>query len=118
MPKLIIEKLSKSFDKNVLFENLTISLNAGDYVIVHGDNGAGKTTLLKIIAGLIKQDQGTLTFRVLKKNWLSNCKFRQFYSRLTAHDNLILSWFERFLIKIARSLFLITFAMLNWIMVS
>lgn len=91
MPKLIIEKLSKSFDKNVLFENLTISLNAGDYVMVHGDNGAGKTTLLKIIAGLIKQDQGTLTFLQCsrKKIGYQTANLDSFYSRLSAHDNLI-----------------------------
>lgn len=39
-------------------ESLTIS--AGDRLLIHGGNGAGKSTLLRIMAGVLQPDQGTV----------------------------------------------------------
>ena len=44
------EKLTKSFDDRVLFENLDFHVPAGAVVGIVGPNGAGKTTLFKMIA--------------------------------------------------------------------
>ena len=48
---LTVHHLSKSFDSQPLFENVTFSLSAGQRVGLIGPNGCGKTTLLRIIAG-------------------------------------------------------------------
>ncbi|MBF0545662.1 MAG: energy-dependent translational throttle protein EttA [Candidatus Riflebacteria bacterium] len=65
------DKVSKAFEKNKLFENLSFNLPKGAIVGIIGPNGTGKTTLFKIIAGKEKVDSGTLSLGpVVKMAWV------------------------------------------------
>ncbi len=55
-----IEGLSKGFDNNMLFENVSFEIKRGEHVAIIGDNGTGKTTLLKIINELVPPDSGSI----------------------------------------------------------
>lgn len=61
-----LENIDKSFHKGSVNEvhalnNISLSIEAGDFVTVIGSNGAGKSTLLNCIAGSFFPDTGTLT---------------------------------------------------------
>lgn len=58
--KLVIQNISKSYDKKPVLRNITCHLTQGESVGLFGPNGAGKTTLFSIIIGLIKTDIGQL----------------------------------------------------------
>ena len=45
--------------ERVLFSELSVSLAAGEALLVRGDNGTGKTTLLRVLAGLTISETGT-----------------------------------------------------------
>lgn len=55
---LSVENLSKAFDANTLFQNISFELKRGEHVAIIGDNGTGKTTLLKILNEVIAADSG------------------------------------------------------------
>ncbi|RBP28452.1 iron(III) transport system ATP-binding protein [Oceanihabitans sediminis] len=60
---LTINALSKSFDKGKSYalENVTFNLKAGQVCAIVGESGSGKTTLVRLIAGLERPDNGSIT---------------------------------------------------------
>ena len=54
----VIEHLSKSYGKRVIYDDFSLTIRRGDRWAVMGRNGAGKTTLLKILAGNLAPDDG------------------------------------------------------------
>jgi ATP-binding cassette ChvD family protein len=60
---LVVEAkgLTKGFDGELLWDNVSFSLPRGGIVGVIGPNGVGKTTLFKMIVGQEKPDAGELT---------------------------------------------------------
>ena len=55
-----IRQLNKSFQGKILFENLSLTISQGDFVIFSGPSGCGKTTLLNMIGALEPIDTGTI----------------------------------------------------------
>lgn len=55
---LVIKKISKYFGKKRAVNSLNITVNRGEFYALLGLNGAGKTTTLRMVAGLLKPDDG------------------------------------------------------------
>lgn len=67
--KLEIKEISKSFSKDkVILDNVSFSIDEGEFIVFLGPSGCGKTTLLRIIAGLEKEDSGEIFFDEKKIN--------------------------------------------------
>jgi ATP-binding cassette subfamily F protein 3 len=56
-----INNVSKSFGKQVIFDGVTATINAGEKVGLVGRNGSGKSTLFRMILGAEHPDDGTIT---------------------------------------------------------
>lgn len=61
MPFLDLKNISKNFRNEAILSNVCLSIEQGKIHSLLGTSGSGKTTLLKIIAGLEKQDSGTIS---------------------------------------------------------
>ena len=62
---LEIKNVSKTFNEGTVnekrvFEDLSLTLNDGDFVTVIGGNGAGKSTMLNLVAGAYTVDGGSI----------------------------------------------------------
>lgn len=55
---LRIKNLTKSFEGELVLDNLTLEVNNVHALAIIGSSGGGKTTLLRILAGLEKPDSG------------------------------------------------------------
>ena len=55
---LIINSVTKSYDKQQALTDVSFTLNKGEIVGFLGPNGAGKSTLMKIITCYLQQDSG------------------------------------------------------------
>ena len=53
-----MNNISMCFGAKVLFDEVSLRVAGKDRVSLVGSNGAGKSTMLKVIAGLIKPDEG------------------------------------------------------------
>jgi zinc transport system ATP-binding protein len=61
MTQLTIEGLSCSYNGMPVLRNVSLRIDAGDYLGVVGPNGSGKSTLIRAILGLVPMDAGTVT---------------------------------------------------------
>ena len=64
MPLLKADNLKLGYGSVPVAENITFSVNKGDYLCVIGENGSGKTTLIKALTGLVKPLSGNVEFGV------------------------------------------------------
>jgi NitT/TauT family transport system ATP-binding protein len=63
MSLLSLTHLSKTFDNGVkAVGDLSLAVNAGDFLSLVGPSGCGKSTVLRIIAGLLATDSGAVAF--------------------------------------------------------
>jgi multiple sugar transport system ATP-binding protein len=61
MAEVILSGVSKRFGTVPAVSRLSLAVGDGEFVVLLGPTGAGKTTTLRLIAGLEKPDEGTVT---------------------------------------------------------
>ncbi|WP_407154678.1 ABC transporter ATP-binding protein [Bradyrhizobium sp. STM 3557] len=59
---LRIEGLSAGYSARPVLNDVSINVEAGQFVAIVGPNGAGKTTLFKTISGIVKPSGGRISF--------------------------------------------------------
>lgn len=93
---IAIRALVKQYHHRPVLDRLDLTLQDGDFCILVGANGAGKTTLLRILATLVRPNQGKVLFQGRPLD--ASTDIRQsigyighqtmFYADLTALENL------------------------------
>lgn len=65
-PLIVIEQLSKWFDegdqRRVVLNNINVSFDRGEFVVLLGKSGSGKSTLLNLIGGIDSPSKGAIRF--------------------------------------------------------
>jgi ABC-type polysaccharide/polyol phosphate transport system ATPase subunit len=74
------------YDEQRALQDVTFRVEPGEFFGIIGPNGSGKSTLLKIIAGIYRQDAGTVTVNGLLSPFIELGV--GFNPELTARDNI------------------------------
>lgn len=67
MISIQLNKLTKTYNEQVIFREIHQEVIQGNCLVVSGPNGSGKTTLLKIIAGLVRPSSGEMHLTIENK---------------------------------------------------
>ncbi|MBP1553054.1 MAG: ABC transporter ATP-binding protein [Oscillospiraceae bacterium] len=63
MNKIIeLKNISKSFDGDVVLDNISLDIYDNEFLTLLGPSGCGKTTTLRIISGFVQPDEGEVVF--------------------------------------------------------
>lgn len=98
---LKVERLSVAYDSGPVVHDLDLLVQEGEIVGLIGSNGAGKSTILKTVSGLLRPEQGSVTFRGQEVTKLPPHRIpylgishvpegRRIFADLTVEDNLLL----------------------------
>lgn len=69
MSYIDVQNVSFSYDNNPVLEDVSYTVNAGEFVTLTGENGAAKSTLIKITLGILKPKSGKIVIaRHAKQN--------------------------------------------------
>ena len=62
MKKLVIENVSKYYDKKAILSKINLSVSQNECLGIMGESGSGKSTLAKLLIGLESFDEGNIIF--------------------------------------------------------
>ena len=102
-----IKNLNKSYNNQIVLNNISIKIDKGDFISIVGPSGAGKTTLLNILGTIDsfdKNDKTSLLFEKIDLTKLNDkelssfrnkkigfiFQFHQLLPELTARENILL----------------------------
>jgi multiple sugar transport system ATP-binding protein len=96
MADVTLQNISKRFGKITAVEDVSFAIRDGEFFVLLGPSGAGKTTTLRLIAGLEKQDAGSVLFNGASVDALTPPErdvafvFQQYslYPTMSVYDNL------------------------------
>ncbi len=85
IPSIELKNVSKEIAfkdiKQKMINNVNLTINEGDFVILYGESGSGKSTLLGIMSGLDKKYEGDVTVLGTHLKSLNNHKLKNFRSK-------------------------------------
>ena len=79
----IYKKFNKNMtDEKIIFENFSLHIKKGEFVVIIGGNGAGKSTLMNLISGSILPDSGEIFIDSQNVTYLKEYQRAKFIGRV------------------------------------
>lgn len=63
MSEILFHNISFKYDRDIIFDNTSFSVNKGDFVAIMGISGIGKSTLLKLLLGVFNTQGGEILLK-------------------------------------------------------
>lgn len=78
------------YNRDLVFDNASISINKGDFAAITGISGIGKSTLLKLLLGVIYPESGSITVNTAESGHIADKSTRNLFSYVP-QGNMLLS---------------------------
>lgn len=62
LPHVRLAGVTKTYGRTVVLDDIELSAERGEFIVVIGRSGSGKSTLLRLIGGLEEPDRGTIAY--------------------------------------------------------
>jgi len=90
MESLEVKAAAFSYDRDPVFQNVSLSIPKGGLTVITGASGIGKSTLLKLLLGIYKPSAGALTVKTGSREIPISRQVRKLFS-YAPQGNLLLS---------------------------
>ncbi len=82
LPLIDAEALVKVFAGHRALDGVSFSVTRGERLVIIGPSGSGKSTLIRCLNGLVKPDQGTISFEGRRVDLTSESDWRRLRQRV------------------------------------
>lgn len=82
MPQLEIEGLSARYGTTPVLQDIDLTVDRGEIIGIIGPSGSGKSTLLRVLVGLLRPYEGSVTIAGRKVDYGSQAALREARDRL------------------------------------
>jgi phospholipid/cholesterol/gamma-HCH transport system ATP-binding protein len=99
---VVIKHLKKGFDDNPVLEDVSLTLERGENLVILGKSGSGKSVLIKCLVGLLEPDEGEIyllgkNMKKLSRTQLDDLRTKvgflfqggALYDSMTVRENLL-----------------------------
>ena len=82
MKKLVIENVSKHYDKKAILSKINLSVSQNECLGIMGESGSGKSTLAKLLVGLESFDEGNIIFNEISYKNINKKQFSLIHCKI------------------------------------
>ena len=67
-----LENIQYKYEDKVFLKELSLTIECGNHLLIHGRSGSGKSTLINLMTGLLRAISGSITFENINYNTLTD----------------------------------------------
>lgn len=88
--EISFENISFKYDRDIIFDNTSLTVKKGDFVAITGISGIGKSTLLKLLLGVFNAQSGCITLKTTDNEIAVDKNTRRLFSYVP-QGNMVVS---------------------------
>lgn len=90
LKEISFENISFKYDRDIIFDNTSFTIEKGDFVAIMGISGIGKSTLLKLLLGVFNAQEGNICLKTTQGNLPVDKNTRRLFSYVP-QGNMVIS---------------------------